>query len=351
MTRSDIDRFDKEDMYGAVRDFPEQLRDGRQRALDQVEKTVSLQGRLYDGVVVAGMGGSAIGGDFLRALSVDTASMPIVVNRSYLLPGWVSARSLVIASSYSGNTEETLMAFDKAAARGASLLCIATGGTLKQRAAAAGVPVIDLLPGLQPRAALSYSAAALLTASSALGLVRINDSDWDEAVQILQSQRTAWEDPTRKDNAALLLAQKLRPLFPVIYSSEQLEVANLRWRNQMHENAKTFAVGNLLPEMNHNEIMGWARFGTELSKLGVVVLRDREDHPRTRRRLQVTAALLKGHAGHWEEVSSVGSSRLARILSLMYRSDWVSLFLAICHETDPSPVGLISTLKERLATG
>ena len=144
-----------------------------------------------------------------------------------------------------------------------------------------------------------------------------------EAVAVVKVLGTTCEDPTEPDNAALQLASALKPLLPVIYSSRQLEVANLRWRNQLHENAKTFAVGNLLPEMNHNEVMGWARSASGLERLGVIVLRDREEHPRTQRRLDVTAALLESHAGYWKEVHSMGSGRLARILSLMYLSDWV----------------------------
>ena len=258
---------------------------------------------------------------------------------------------MVIASSYSGNTEETLAAFDAAARARAHRLCITTGGRLRRLADKAGVPVIDLVPGLQPRAALSYSAAALVTACEALGMVAVRDADWAEAAAVLRVLRAACEDPAAAQNAAVRLARKLRPLIPVIYSSEHLEVANLRWRNQVHENAKTFAVGNLLPEMNHNEIMGWARGGEELKRLGVVVLRDKADHPRTRRRLDETARLLRPRAGHWEEIHSSGSGRLARLLSLMYLSDWVSLYLAVGHGTDPSPVGLISTLKARLAEG
>jgi len=349
MNIDSISRVDKEDMYAAIWRFPEQLQAGRLRAEQQEDQVKELQGQRYNGVVVAGMGGSAISGDFLRTLAIDQAQVPIVVNRGYQLPSWVDSDTLVIASSYSGNTEETLSAFDIATSRGATLLCIHTGGTLHARAEAAGIPVVTVQPGLQPRAALSYAATAIVTICSALGLVDVARSDWDEAISVLQSLRAKWGDPAVKDNPAIALAGRFTRLFPVIYSSEQLEVVNLRWRNQLHENAKVFAVGNLLPEMNHNEIMGWSRFGAELHHLGVILLRDKEDHPRTQRRLEVTASLLKQHAGHWEEIQSIGVSRLARLLSLMYMSDWVSFYLAIYHKVDPSPVGLISVLKKRLA--
>ena len=343
-----IRSVDHEDMYAAVRNFPDQIQDGFERATNQREVVAGLRDREFNGIVVAGMGGSAISGDFLRALATDQSRIPIVVNRGYMLPGWVSEDTLVIASSYSGNTEETLSAFDDATVRGATIVCITTGGTLRARADTAGLPVVMVQPGLQPRAALSYAITALLTVCDLLGVVSTRKSDWDEAVTVLTHLRNECQDPSSPGNAAVKLSTRLVPLYPVIYSSEQLEVVNLRWRNQMHENAKVFAVGNLLPEMNHNEIMGWARKGGELKNLGVIMLRDREDHPRTQRRLEVTASLLKKSAGFWKDIHSVGEGRLARLLSLMYMSDWVSFYLAIQHGVDPSPVGLISTLKKRL---
>ncbi len=348
MTIGEVRRWDTEGMYEAIRAFPEQLADGRMRAIAQKASVGGLLERPLQSVLVAGMGGSAIAGDLLRALAEDHARIPVAVSRSYRLPTWVNEHTLVIASSYSGNTEETLSAFAEAEQRGAHRMAITTGGFLKEQAVASDVPVVDLVPGLQPRAALSYSAAALITCGQWLGLHAVRDADWQEAVAITGSQRTQWQDPDDKDNWAANLAATLQPLLPVIYSSIHLEVANVRWRNQIHENSKSFAVGNLLPEMNHNEVMGWARFGNELSRLGVVVLRDVEEHPRTRQRLDITRALIRHAAGHWEEVTSTGTSRMARILSLMYMSDWVSFYLAIRHRIDPSPVELISTLKARL---
>lgn len=347
MTLEELKQYDPEDMYGAVLAFSHQLTDGRKRAkefrLDHWPK------KSCTGVVVAGMGGSAIGGDLLGALSIDHASLPIATVRSYGLPAWVGASTAVIASSYSGNTEETLATLDEALARGAQVLTITTGGRMAEKAKAHGLEMVALPAGLQPRAALPYSIAALLTVCERLNLVSITDRDWVEAAEVTHDQAERYKDPTASDNVAMAMARSLKDRFPVIYSSDQLEPANVRWRNQIHENAKTFAVGNLLPEMNHNEIMGWARFGDELGHLAVVALRDREDHARTRRRLDVTQSLLQSHAYSWHDVHSEGRSRLARYLSLMHMSDWVSLYLAILNQVDPSPVGLISELKAALA--
>ncbi len=349
MTKKVLEQVDSEGMYEAVRSFPDQLKQGRANALKA--KVDGWPGEGVNGIVVAGMGGSAIGGDILAALAADHASVPVLVSRSYFLPAWVGPNTAVVASSYSGNTEETLAAFEDAVARGARVVTISTGGKLADRAHANNIPLVRLPAGIQPRAALPHSLSALLTITEALQLTAVQPEDWDESVDITARQAAVMADLSDPDNPAMKLARTLHGRFPVIYSSEQFAAANTRWRNQMHENAKNFAVGNCLPEMNHNEIMGWARFQSELKQLAVVALRDQEDHKRTQRRLEVTRSLLTPHAHSWTEIESEGSSRLARLLSIMYVSDWVSLYLAIINETDPSPVGLISQLKAALVQG
>jgi glucose/mannose-6-phosphate isomerase len=349
MTKELLERIDVEGMYEAVRSFPELLREGRRRALQA--ETRGWPGTDVNGVVVAGMGGSAIGGDILSALAADQATIPIVVSRSYSLPAWVGSDTAVVTSSYSGNTEETLAAFDDACARGARVLAISTGGELAAKAEEQNIPLINLPAGIQPRAALPHSLSALLTVTEPLRFTGVKPAHWAEAASITTEQSEAMANIADSKNPAVTLARALYGYFPVIYSSEQFAAANTRWRNQIHENAKSLAVGNLLPEMNHNEVMGWARFQPELKLLAVVVLRDIEDHARTQRRMDVTRSLLEPHAQSWHEVWSEGSSRLARLLSIMYISDWVSLYLAIMNNTDPSPVGLISRLKAALVEG
>ena len=347
MTLSDLHRLDDDHMYQAVLGFGEQLLRGR--TLAQRSQVSKWPGQSVSGLVICGMGGSALGGDILRTLAADTAQIPIAVVRGYTLPAWVGENTAVIASSYSGNTEETLAALDVALERGACVLIVTTGGALEERADKHGLDLLKLPGGLQPRAALPYSMAALVTVCEQLELTDVQTGDWTEASNVCRDLAERLLDPDRPGNMASEMAQALHGHIPVIYSSEQLAAANLRWRNQLHENAKVFAVGNLLPEMNHNEVMGWSRFGSELANLAVVMLRDVEDHPRIQRRLNVTQELLEPHAGSWNVVHSKGKSRLARLLSLMHVSDWVSLYLAILNKVDPSPVGLISRLKKALA--
>ncbi len=210
--------------------------------------------------VVAGMSGSAIGGDLLRTLALDEGAVPVIVSRSYRLPAWVGPEALVIASSYSGNTEETLAALDEALRCRASVVCITTGGTMKARAEAEGWPLVPMTGGMQPRAALGYSLTALLTVAEHIGLLKPDAAAWAETQALLEEQAAALADPEAPKNQAMHLAEALNGTLPVVYSSEGLvEAVNLRWRNQMHENSKTLSLGNVVPEMNHSEIMGWAR--------------------------------------------------------------------------------------------
>ncbi len=333
--------LDPEHMFEAVQQFPRHLREGRQRA--DVADLSKLTRHAFNGAVVAGMGGSAIGGDLLATLAAPHAR--VTTCRAYELPGWVDRHTVVIACSYSGNTEETLMLYSEAVQRGASLVCITTGGALAAAATQAQLPLMQLPAGLQPRAALGHSLTALLRVGEHLGMVHIEQADWQEAFTIAERQAREFAAP---DNRALAMARKLVPLFPVMYSSQRLEAVNVRWRTQMHENAKKYAVGNMLPEMNHNEIMGWDRRGEELRRLGVIMLSDSNDHERTRMRMEITQNLLQELAGGWMVVESEGKGPLARLLSLLYPADWVSLYLALLRGVDPSPVGLIAQLKAEL---
>ncbi len=344
MTLDDIRRVDSAGMYDAVRTFPDQWREGRQIALQADWQRVRREG--YRQVVVVGMGGSAIGGEFLRTLALDEALVPVFVSRSYTLPAWVGPETVVIASSYSGDTEETLAAFEKALARKASVVCVTSGGAMLEQAQAEGLPFVQVPGGMQPRAALGYSLTALLTLAERMDLLALDAESWDETQALLEQQAAKLADPETPGNQAVELAEALKNRLPFIYSSEGLlEGVNLRWRNQIQENSKTLAVGNVFPEMNHNEIMGWQRQTAWHEHLGVVVLRDRGDHERVGRRMDVTRDLLAQRAGFWKEVHSLGTSKLARVMSLVHLGDWVSLYLSVLHEIDPTPIPLISQLK------
>ncbi len=347
MTLDDIRRVDSAGMYDAVRTFPKQWREGREIAIRADLQRIRREA--YRQVVVVGMGGSAIGGEFLRALALDEASAPVFVSRSYALPAWVGPETVVMASSYSGDTEETLAAFEEALARKASVACVTSGGAMLERARAEGLPFVQVPGGMQPRAAFGYSLTALLTLAERMDLLTFDADSWDETLALLDKQAATLAAPEAPDNQALKLAEALKDRLPFIYSSEGLlEGVNLRWRNQIQENSKTLAAGNVFPELNHNEIMGWERRTAWHEHLGVVVLRDRGDHARVRRRMEVTRDLLAERAGFWREVHSLGASKLARVMSLVHLGDWVSLYLSVLHQIDPTPIPLINLLKRAL---
>ncbi len=348
MTLDELRRLDAGGMYDAIRQFPRQWREGRAHA-DRADLGGLRAGSLRP-VLVAGMGGSAIGGDLLRALALESAPAPVVVSRSYRLPAWVGAETMVVVSSYSGDTEETLAAMDEALRRRATVVCVATGGQVLDRAQREGLPFIQMPGGLQPRAALGYSLTALLVLAERIGLLDPGEAAWQEAEALLEERAAALANPA--GNPALDLATALRDRLPWIYSGEGLmEPVNLRWRTQLQENSKTLAAGNVFPELNHNEIMGWQQPSDLHKRLAVVVLRDRGDHPRVQRRIATTRALLEARAGCWIEVESRGTHPLARLLSLVHLGDWVSFYLAVVRGVEPTPIPLIDLLKERLAEG
>ncbi|MFK7846457.1 MAG: bifunctional phosphoglucose/phosphomannose isomerase [Rhodothermales bacterium] len=348
MNLADISRIDKDGMYDLVKGFPNQWKEGRQIA-EAVDLNVDLSTK--NQVVVVGMGGSAIAGDLVRCFAIDQSPVPISVVRNYELPASVDEHSVVIASSFSGNTEETLSAFQQALDRKATIICISSGGRVSELAAEHNLPIVKIPGGMPPRAALGYSLSVLMVVSSKLGLVQLSDTDWAESEALLDEQTATYSNP-EGSHQAIEVAQALSQRFPFVYSSTgMMETVNLRWRGQFQENAKKLAVGNVYPELNHNEIMAWefANGKTMHGNLGVVVLRDEADHSRVQHRMDVTRKLLSEKAGYWVEINSRGSSKLARMMSMINLGDWVSLYLAYLRDVDPTPIGLIDKLKSELA--
>ncbi|MBC7186301.1 MAG: bifunctional phosphoglucose/phosphomannose isomerase [Calditrichaeota bacterium] len=298
-------------------------------------------------VVFLGMGGSAIGGDLLRCYLSDVIKVPILVNRDYRNPAFVGRDSLVIASSYSGNTEETLSAYHEAKERGAKLLCVTSGGELARRAQADGVPQVTIPKGYPPRTALAYLSMPPLAVLEGLGLVPPQKQAIQEATALLASLSAEYREP-EKGNVALNVAGQLRGKLPVVYTANGFEVVGMRWRGQLSENSKVLAYSSTLPEMNHNEIVGWGLLEPVQRMVQVVLLRDTEDHPRVQVRMAFIKEFIARHSNAPVELFAKGSSRLARMLSLIHLGDWVSYYLALYHGVDPTPVKNIDLLKEHL---
>ncbi|MDQ1265513.1 MAG: Bifunctional phosphoglucose/phosphomannose isomerase, partial [Bacteroidota bacterium] len=351
---AELRKIDSSDMYGIMKGFPEQV---RQAIEIGKEARLFVSKDIPKRILILGMGGSAIGGDLLRSYSSGLEGakhLNIAVNRNYNLPGNVDSDTYIIASSYSGGTEETISAFRQAQARNLKMLCISSGGELTEIAKENDIPVIKIPGGFQPRAALGYSFFPMLqvlirTKAYSDKAAAETETALNELLTLIDEKSAIYSDFS-KSNPAIELAEKIHGKIPVIYSnSEIFDTINIRWRGQIQENAKNMAFGNLLPEMNHNEINGWS-FPNWLNKKFIVLfLEDEADHPRVKIRFDALASVLSEAADDVIRIKSEARSLLARMFDLIYLADWVSFYLALLNGVDPTPIPLISKLKNILS--
>jgi len=333
-------------MFNLIIAFPEQVSE----AIGIAKRSkIKLSLPKIRNIVITGLGGSAIGGDILRSYSAGQIGIPILVNRSYTLPRFVTHNSLVVVSSYSGGTEETISAYAMARKKGAQILVISSGGKIGETAAKAHHNWIRIPGGLPPRAALGYSFFTLLAGFQKVGLLKSKPVETEETISLLKQLSEEYSD-YEKNPFPLRLAEQLMNMLPIVYSStERFDAVNLRWRGQMEENAKTVAYGNFFPEMNHNEIVGYSTLKDLLSRFLVIYLLDEGDHPRVAARFSLVKEIIRPYCSNIIEVRSQGKSLLARMFSLIHLGDWTSYYLAIKKNVDPTPVSNIDTLKKNLS--
>jgi glucose/mannose-6-phosphate isomerase len=302
-------------------------------------------------LALGGMGGSAIAGDLVFALAAPRLPFPTLVCRDYAWPAALGPDGLAVLSSYSGNTEETLALEAAARARGVPRAAITTGGLLSARCDASGAPWRALPAGLPPRAALGYSVVSLSLLLEALGDPGAGAAAWEESVRTLEELTTRCA-PGRPEaeNPAKSLARALVGRATCLYGGSGFPAAAARrWKGQFHENAKSLAFDAVLPEMNHNEIVGWQALADLHPRFAVVLLRDVDESPALAARMAVTRAILEDEGVAVHEARGEGTSPLARMLSLVALGDWVSLYLAVLAGVDPTPIDKIDRLKSALA--
>ncbi len=348
LSEEQIRRLDASDMLARLTSMPHQLAE----AMEIVSRTdLRWQGGNIRNVLVAGVGGSAIGGDLLRNYLVDVVDVPILVNREYELPAFVGPDTVVLACSYSGNTEETLAAYREALRRKAQIVIIASGGQLARLAAQEAVPLILIPSGFPPRAALGYSFTALLMSLYRLGVIENQEKQLREAQNVLFRSIEEYGLAVPLDhNRAKQVALKIHRKLPIIYAwGHRLEVVALRWRAQLAENSKQLSSHHLFPEMNHNEIVGWGGLGEFRGKLVVLLLRDGGEPGAIQKRMEITKELIAPFAAEIVEIEAGGKTRLARLFFLICLGDYVSFYLAMLNGVDPTPVERIEELKTRLA--
>ena len=337
-------------MLELIESFPEQCQDAKRIGYEfQLPEEFKTK---YKNIVCIGLGGSAIGADLVRSYITDDAEVPLFVSRNYTLPNFADDQTLVIASSYSGNTEEVLSAYRDARDRSCEIIAITSGGKLSEIAKDDDIATINIPAGMPPRAALGYSFFPLLILLSKIGIIKDRAFSIDETIRVLRKLKAACLNHriNDRDNQAKRIADEIYGKLPVIYAGiDHIDSVVTRWRGQLAENSKTLASSNLLPEMNHNEIVGWKNPKSVLKNSVVIILRDAADHPRVSKRIDVTKKILMKENIGVIEIRSTGKELLARIFSLIYIGDYVSFYLAILNKTDPSPVERISYLKKELS--
>ncbi len=346
LTRETIESIDTSRQIDDILAMPDQLRD----ALWRVESANLVPDDAPGGLIVAGMGGSAIGGALARAALGDRASRSIVIARSYALPAWTTPDTVVLCASYSGNTEETLAVYDAAGALGARRIVATTGGKLAEAARADGIPVIPLPGGFQPRAAVAYSLVVALEVAWLCGAGERLHAEIDVAAAHVEQIVAMWGPDAPDDSLAKQLARGLHGTIPQIAGSGLTSPIAYRWKTQINENAKIPCFSHELPELDHNEIVGW-QGASQLGRFSAVFLDDSDLHPRIRQRIELTRGLIEAEAAGTYRIETIGQNRTERLVSLVLLGDLVSLYLAVLREVDPTPVAAIERLKTALARG
>jgi glucose/mannose-6-phosphate isomerase len=340
-------RADPSDMLAAVAGFPAQVEEGW-----RISRAIELPWERPRSVALLGMGGSAIGGDLVRGIWSDRLTAPMEVVRGYDLPAWVGQDTLVVASSYSGATEETISAFGAALERRCPVAVISTGGPLGEVARRAGLPLVTFDGAGSPRASVGYSMAILAGLLERVGVLELDGSEIDAAVETARGM-VARCDPgvATSDNPAKRLAWSLVDRLVVVAASGALAPVARRWKAQINENGKSAAVVEELPEATHNTVVGFEQPDSVRDHLFVVFLTAASDHPRNAMRAALIAELLEsGHIAH-DVVRVDGDGRLAQALSAIVLGDYVSVYLAFMYGIDPTPVDVIDHIKARLADG
>jgi glucose/mannose-6-phosphate isomerase len=346
LSREAIAQVDTSDQLGHVLALPEHLRD----ALWRVE-SANMQARdTPAGLVVAGMGGSAIGGALARASLSDQASRPIFVTRAYGLPTWTTPDTMVLCASYSGNTEETLACYESAGALGAARTVVCTGGRLAEMARGDRVPVIGLPGGLRPRAAVAYMTVAALEVAALCGAGPRLTAEVDVAASHTEQLVAEWGPDAPEDSLAKKLARGLHGTTPVIAGAGLTSPIAYRWKTQINENAKRPCFAHELPELDHNEIAGWEG-AQEVGRFSAVFLDDSDAHPRVKARMDLTERAIAPNSVASFRVQTRGQTAIERVISLVLLGDLISIYLAALRGVDPGPVRAIDELKAALARG
>jgi glucose/mannose-6-phosphate isomerase len=315
----------------------------------QVSKSRQIVYRKPKNVVIAGMGGSAIGGDLLHDWLSSCTTVPVEVCRDYHLPAYANEETLVFIVSYSGETEETLSALLDAVKRKCMVIAIASGGTLISFAQRLHLPNITVRGGLQPRVAVPYLFFPLAMAMKKIGLISNIEKELGETPKVLEAlaRKNAPKVPFT-ENFAKKLAWELRSTIPVVYGFRQYRAVAVRFKSELNENSKIPAKWESFPELNHNDVVGWEAMEKLTKEFTVILIRDEDEPPEIRNRIETTKKLSLPKARKVLEIKARGKSSLAKMFSVLFLGDLTSVYLAILLGVDPAPVKIITAMKKEM---
>lgn len=341
-------KLDPKGMYDLTINFPQQCRKALGIA-EAADVSSAKPGSKYKNVVLTGLGGSAVGGDIVKCMFEEYAEVPFFVNRDYNLPKWVSNDTLVFCTSYSGNTEETLSAYEDAKNRGSQIIAVTSGGKLAELAQKDGFPLIQIPSGQPPRTALGFMLIPVLIAAEKLEF--IPQQDYNALINLLESLLNKWNIESSFDNnQPKQIAAKIQGKLSNIYGlgSWQGIVAN-RWKGEINENAKNMAFANTLPELNHNEVLGWVKSDSQgVQNWVTIILEDGTESAKMKARAKVTSQLISDLAEVYT-VRAEGNCLLEKIVALILFGDIMSIYLAALNGIDPENIDSINILKGELA--
>lgn len=338
-----MNSLDKENMVNIIQNFHQQINTAIHASM---EITLPAMGSI-ENIAVLGMGGSAIGGDLLCSCLANNASVPVVTIRAYEPPQWIGNKTLLLVSSYSGNTHETLSSLEKVMQRNPKVIVVTSGGKLAKMAQEKGWPLVSVPGGQPPRASMGYMFVPLWVLVARLGLTPDPKAGLQKMAESLALQATQWGyDVPSEKNPAKQLARKLfgHPIF--VYGTEgPLTAAAYRWRGQIQENAKMLVSSHAFPEFCHNEITGYEKPQEYIKKAMVVILRDLEEPARHKAQVEASIEIMKHAAEEVIELYGEGEDRMIRAVSLIYFGDWVSYYLAMLNGVDPTSIQSIIAIK------
>lgn len=325
-------------MHQLIDHFPNQLR----RALEIGQKAKIGKPKMpVRNILITGLGGSGIGGTIISNILRDDLQVPVVINKEYKIPAFVNENTLVIVSSYSGNTEETMSAMMQAFKKGAQIACITSGGLVKEYAETNNFDYVLIDGGFPPRAAFGQSFVQIFFILHYLGLLENKFVSYIEsAIALIEEEK----DEIKK--SAYDIAVKLDGKIPVIYSDAKYEGVAVRFRQQINENSKMLCWHHVIPEMNHNELVGWR---DKNDNIVVVFLKNAQDYERNQERMAFVKSVVSQYASDTIEIESKGKKDIERVLYLIHLTDWISCYLADLKGIDAIEVDIISQLKNKLA--